>query len=263
MEWKNEYELQKDLAEYLRQCEFMTFTEVQIPGCENGRVDVVAIKPHVYAIKDLRAYEVKLTKQAFYADVSKNKWYKYMGVFHRIYFAAPEGLLKKSDIPDEAGLIVRNENGWHVVKAPKYHKPERLNEDSVLALLYHGYEESRVMRRLNDRIAAEENIPLSKKARQIGWEISRRLSTERVGEVEEWASDIAKILEESLGIEIKYENNGGLRLPYKYQLEHILKGLGELYKSYSDIKEIGRYLFSLGDKYGEEDKPKILEIVNS
>lgn len=108
---------------------------------------------------------------------------EYGGV-HRIYFTAPEGLLKKSDIPDEASLIARNENGWHVVKAHKFHNPEELNINSVLALLYHGYEESRIMRRLKDRIVAEENVLLSKKVQKIGYEIARRLVTTKESQIE-------------------------------------------------------------------------------
>lgn len=248
MEWKNESELQKDLAEYLRQCEFMTFTEVEVPGCEGGRVDVAAIKPHAYAQKDLRAYEVKLNKQAFYADVNKNKWYKYLDVFHRVYFAAPEGLLKKSDIPNEAGLIVRNSNGWHVVKAAKSHKPSQLNVNSVLSLLYHGYEENIVMRRLNDRIIAEENIPLKQKAKNIGWEIARRLGDTHESQIEEWCSELWEMFKK-FGFEIPEHIITGdqhsqerVHLPSIYEIENLLSGVENLMKDLAAIKAIGEYL---------------------
>lgn len=248
MEWKNERELQHDLSHYLRQCEFMTFTEVAIPGCEDGRIDVVAVKPRMYATKDLRAYEVKLTKQAFYADVSKNKWYKYMGVFHRVYFAAPEGLLKKSDIPDEAGLIVRNKNGWHVIKAPKYHTPDQLNENSVLALLYHGYEESKVMRRLKDRISAEENIPLREKAINIGYEIARRLDNTKESQIEKWCLELWELFKQ-LGFEVPEKIIEGdqftrerVNLPSIYEIKQLLNGTDALLKDIATIKAIGEYL---------------------
>ena len=256
MEWKNERDLQLDLADYLRQCEFMTFTEVVVPGCENGRVDVVALKPHMYASKDLRAYEVKLTKQAFYADVSKNKWYKYRGVFHRIYFAAPEGLLKKADIPAEAGLIVRNDNGWHVVKAPKFHNPEELNINSVLALLYHGYEENNIMRRLKDRISAEENISLSKKAHSIGYEIARRLDSTKESQIEKWCVELWELFRkfgfkapEKIITSDRFSSEH-VHLPSIYEIETLLSGTEALLKDLSAIKAIGKYLENI--QYPEE-----------
>lgn len=279
MEWKNERELQDDLAEYLRQCEFMTFTEVQIPGCENGRVDVVAVKPRMYATKDLRAYEVKLTKQVFDKDIKENKWRKYMNVFHRIYFAAPEGVLKKSDMPDGAGLIIRNENGWHVVKAPKYNNPVNLNEDSVLALLYHGYEESRVMRRLKDRIVAEENTPLFKQAEKIGWQLARRLDSKKETQIEKWCEQLWDLFKrfgfdvpEKIITEGQHERTA-VHLPSLFEIESMLSGADALIKDIATIKAIGDYLENID--YPEEEegrsawrsrKPKrekALELINS
>ncbi|MGE5629485.1 MAG: MmcB family DNA repair protein [Caulobacteraceae bacterium] len=263
MEWKNERELQDDLAGYLRDCGFLTFTEILMPGCEGGRVDIATVKPHMYATKDLRAYEVKLTKQCFLQDIRSNKWHKYLNVFHRVYFAVPEGVIKKDEVPKEAGLIVRNQNGWHVVKAAKGHRPELLNADAVFALLYRGYEQDRVMRRLSERINAEENIPLREKALTIGHEIAHRLKQERITEIEEWANDIASLLSESLGIELKYDDHGVLRLPSQYHLKKAIRGIGEAAKEYRTVKLIGEYLYGLGDKFESVSKEQILEVINS
>jgi hypothetical protein len=278
MEWKNERELQDDLADYLRQCEFMTFTEVQIPSCEYGRVDVIAVKPRMYATKDLRAYEVKLTKQVFDKDIKENKWRKYMNVFHRVYFAAPEGVLKKSDIPDEAGLIIRNENGWHVVKAAKFNNPEKLDVNSILALLYHGYEESRVARRLRDRIIAEENVPLYKQAEKIGWEIARRLDKSKESQIEKWCEQLWDLfnkfgfdIPEKIIVEDQFGTN--VRLPSLYEIESLLNGADALMKDIATIKAIGDYLLSIdepdvdgGEKVWRTRKPKrekALELINA
>lgn len=248
MEWKSERALQEDLAEYLRQCEFMTFTEVVIPSCEHGRVDVAAVKPGMYSTKDLRAYEVKLTKKVFYDDVSNNKWRKYMNVFHRLYFAAPEGVIKKSDVPDEAGLIVRNDNGWHVVKAPKYNKPEFLDVDSVLALLYHGYEESGKMRRLRDRIIAGENISLKKQAEKIGWEFAKRFDKEKESQIEEWCKRLWDLFKR-FGFEVPEKiitedhcHVETVHLPHINEIAEILSGADALMKDIATIKAIGSYL---------------------
>jgi len=50
----NGRELAEDLASYLRQSGFLTFTEIQLPGTDWGRADVVAVRPHHYAKKDIR-----------------------------------------------------------------------------------------------------------------------------------------------------------------------------------------------------------------
>lgn len=266
MHWNNERELQDDLAVYLRSSGFLTFTELLVPGCEGGRVDVATVKPHVYATKDLRAYEVKLTKQCFLQDIGQNKWHKYLNVFHRVYFAAPEGVLKKDDIPKDAGLIVRNENGWHVTKAAKGHKPEKLNADAVFAMLYRGYEQDREIRRLSERIAVEENLPLSAKAKKIGWEISRRLDRDRESTVENWAIEVVGLMNECLGVEIRYEKNGEISLPSTWELKDVLQGISKVTKEYDTIRKIGAFLYTFGEKHfgvekvSSEDIKKIINM---
>jgi hypothetical protein len=282
MVWESEFKLQRDLAEYLRQCGFMTFTEIVIPGCEQGRVDVAAVKPGMYAQKDIRAYEVKITKQVFDKDINENKWRKYLNVFHRVYFAAPEGVLKKSDIPEGAGLILRNNNGWHVVKAAKFNNPEKLDVDSILALLYHGYEESRIMRRLRDKIIADENVTLYQQAKKIGWEIARRLNNSKETQIEEWCLQLwglfkrfgfdvpGRIISEGIkGV----DENPIVHLPSLYEIENLLNGADALMKDIATLKAIGEYLCSIdypeeveGRRTWRSRKPvreKAIELMNS
>ena len=123
-------ELQTDLARHLRSVGWLTFTEIEVPGTEgdsyaSGRVDVVAVKPHHYAQRDLRAYECKSTRSDFLHDVGSDKWRRYLLVFPRVYFAVPSGLVKKAEVPDEAGLIVQGDNGWTTVKAARGHVSPR------------------------------------------------------------------------------------------------------------------------------------------
>lgn len=63
-------ELTQDLAGYLRAAGWLVFTEIDIRGT-GGRVDIAAVKPHSYARKDLRAYEIKVSKGDFRADDGK------------------------------------------------------------------------------------------------------------------------------------------------------------------------------------------------
>ncbi len=173
-------ELQTDLARHLRSSGWLTFTEIEVPGTEgdsyaSGRVDVVAVKPHRYAQRDLRAYECKSTRQDFMRDVGTEKWRRYLLVFPRVYFAVPSGLIKKAEVPDEAGLIVRGENGWTTVKAARGHIPPNLSVNSMLALLYRGYEHDKEVRDIRNRLIFDDQGAVES-AKAFGWDTRRRLS---------------------------------------------------------------------------------------
>ena len=172
-------ELQTDLARHLRSVGWLTFTEIEVPGTQgdswaSGRVDVVAVKPHHYAQRDLRAYECKSTRRDFLHDVGSDKWRRYLLVFPRVYFAVPSGLIKKAEVPEEAGLIVRGENGWTTVKAARGHIPPNLSVDSILALLFRGYEQDREVRNLRDRLIYNDR-GAAQEAKALGWETRQKL----------------------------------------------------------------------------------------
>ena len=171
--------LQGDLARHLREAGWMTFTEIEIPGTEAdswaaGRVDVVAVKPHRYAQRDLRAYECKSSRRDFLQDVGADKWRRYLLVFPRVYFAVPSGLVTKAEVPEEAGLIVRGDKGWTTVKAARGHIPPNLTANSILALLYRGYEQDKTIRDLRDRMVYSDQGVVTE-AKALGWETRRKL----------------------------------------------------------------------------------------
>lgn len=237
MDFRSERELQYDLAKYLREVGYLTYTEIEIKGGRGGRADVVAVKPS-YANKDCRIYEVKNNRLTFDND---SKYEKYFDVCHRMYIACPAGMITKDELPPKIGLITRNENGWYVVKAAKRNNPKDFNIDFVLSLLYRGYEETLEQRKLRDRIVANDNVSLKHKAKNIGYEIARRLDKDRETQVEEWISDCADIFKEYLGIDI---NNWGREegLPDLYDLKGLLKSVSGTLKEVNNIRKIGEYL---------------------
>ncbi|QIB26083.1 MmcB family DNA repair protein [Caloranaerobacter azorensis] len=245
MYFKNEHDLQLDLAKHLREVGYLTYTEIEIKGGRGGRADVIAIKPS-YANKDCRIYEVKNNRSTFNND---SKYEKYFDVCHRMYIACPSGMIKKDELPPKIGLIVRNENGWHVVKAARRNNPKDFNIDFVLSLLYRGYEETLVQRRLRDKIIAEENFSLKKQAYKIGYEIARRLDKDRETEVEDWVIKCNELFKKYLDVDINYK-----RLPSLYELEYILSSISHLAKDIQYIKKIGEYLRSLDLPEEPEDK---------
>jgi len=238
LKFNNERELQEDLAKYLRECGYLTYTEIEIKGGRGGRADVVAVKPS-YANKDCRIYEVKNNRAAFDRDT---KYEKYLDVCHRMFIACPKGMIAKDELPPKIGLIVKGENGWYVVKSPRRNIPKDFNIDFVLSLLYHGYEETQGQRKLRDHIIAKDNVALNYRAKNIGYEIARRLDRDRETQVEEWILKVAKLFEKYMGIPAKERFDG---LPSVYDIEHILRGSRNYEKELSNLRRIGEYICSL------------------
>lgn len=254
-EFKSERELQEDLSEFLRSSGLLTFTEIEIPH-EGARADIIALTPHRYSTKDVRIYEVKLTRSAWLSD---KKYQKYLNCCNRLYIACPKGLIKKEELPNEVGLITRSDNGWRVAKSPRLNiNPSRMDVDFILSLLYRGYEESKVMRRLKDRIAAEENLPLSKKAYSIGNEIARRLDRTKESQIEKWSMELWELFNK-FGFEVPEQvitcdrfSSEHIHLPSIYEIENLLSGSEALMKDLAAIKAIGRYLENI--QYPEESE---------
>lgn len=254
-EFNTERELQKDLAEYLRCSELLTFTEIQIPGMGGSRADIITVSPHKYSTKDIRIYEVKLTRSAWLAD---KKYQKYLECCNRMYLACPKGVINRDEVPKEIGLITRNDNGWTVLKAPKLNiNPSKINVDFVLSLLYRGYEESRTQRDLRDRIVADSNATLKEQAEKIGRDIARRLDKTKEAQIENWCIRLWEIFNK-YGYEmpkevIKFDLYFGERvnLPSLCDLEQLLGGVSSMVNDVAAIKAIGEYLKNI--EYPEEE----------
>lgn len=194
-------DLQADLARSLRDAGWLTFTEIEVPGT-GGRVDVAAVKPHAYARRELRAYEVKASRRDLVRDLDAQKFRSYLAVFHRLYFAAPSGLVRLDELPKDVGLIVKTANGWQHVRAPsRGNLPEKLSVDAVLALLYRGYEEHGAARRLAERLEWESGVPVA--ARRLG----RRWTPAPTPPAREPLADelaaLRDLLEESLAVRLR------------------------------------------------------------
>lgn len=256
------FSLTEDLASHLRASGWLAYTEIAIRGT-GGIVDVAAVKPRHYARKDFRAYEVKESRSDFRTDEGSNKWRRYLQVFHRVYFATPAGLISKDEVPQDAGLIVRGKNGWHVVKAARGHTPPNLGVDAVLAMLFRDYENKSEMRRLADRIVAKENIPLQDKAKNIGYEIRCRLARDKDDEKEKWAYKILEICEKVAG---KDYTSSSLSYFDFCEIERILKAALAMRNYAKLLNEMGHFLISFESGWGkglDRGAEKIKELLKS
>lgn len=236
-DFKNERELQDDLAEYLRSAGMLTFTEIQIPGMHGSRADVIAMTPHRYSTKDIRLYEVKLTRGVWLAD---KKFQKYLECCNRMYIACPKGVIKKDEVPKEIGLITRSDNGWRVAKSPRLNiNPPKMDIDFILSLLYRGYEETKIQRDLRDRGIASSNYKLRDVAYKVGFDIGRRLDRTKDAKVEKWCDELWEVFKK-FGVEAPgYKTDD---LPSVYDIENLLGGASALMQDVATIKAIGTYL---------------------
>ncbi len=246
-------ELQLDLASHLRSVGWLTFTEIEIPGTEgdsyaSGRVDVAAIKPHHYAQRDLRAYECKSSRRDFLHDVGSDKWRRYLLVFPRVYFAVPAGLIKKSEVPKEAGLIVRGDKGWTTVKAAKGHIPPNLSVNSILALLYRGYEHDKEVRDVRDRLIFDDRGAV-KTAKAFGWDTRRKLS-QTVHELDPTLRALKEVIEGITGQTL----TGIATESLTRQVEAALILSGEVKEHGQAMRHIISYLQSLTSTYTTEER---------
>ncbi|HUV52912.1 MAG TPA: MmcB family DNA repair protein [Dehalococcoidia bacterium] len=173
-------ELTKDLAHHLQLnpsrvvWSNMPLGSLQGHGGRLGIVDVLTIATS-YARPMLTVYEVKVSRNDFRADVNRGKFARYLDFCHQFFFACPQGVLNKELLPDGAGLIVRNENSWHVVKSSRY-RPVELNTELLLALIIRGYQDFFPRMRELQKSKLEGYADLRKFANETGVKIASEIS---------------------------------------------------------------------------------------
>lgn len=142
MDWTHET-LAADLAHMLRGNAYAKPTYFVGRECnlgsswmDNGvpRADVLAVKPS-YTKFAVHIYECKASRADFHADVNAGKWRSYLPFCHRLYFAAPQGVLSKSDIPEGCGLYIRGDKGWSCVQQCKPRGDISFSVDTLLGIL--------------------------------------------------------------------------------------------------------------------------------
>ena len=112
------------------------------------RADLVVCNPS-YNRFCLSIYEVKVSRADFLSDIRSEKWRCYLPYCHRFYFAIQKGVASQSDIPQDAGLIVRGEKGWSTARAAK--KLDNIIPDTVLlSLIFSRQRRSKRQKRLDD-----------------------------------------------------------------------------------------------------------------
>ena len=130
--------LAEDLARHLRCERTMVWQDIQLGPSGSPRPDVYTLAKS-FAHPNPRAYEVKVSRPDFLADVTAGKWRTYLNYADSVVFAAPAGVVQPADVPPLAGFMVRGETGWRTLRraVPGICS---IPEDALLKLLIDGIE---------------------------------------------------------------------------------------------------------------------------
>lgn len=138
MAWDHDA-LAADLKAHLsgNQRERLIWCDMQLGPAGSPRPDVYAL-PKSYSKFTPVAYEVKISRADFQADVNAGKWQKYYAYASAVIFAVPDGLIKTTELPGGAGLIVRKAAVWRLARAPKINAIDNLPRDTWMKLVMDG-----------------------------------------------------------------------------------------------------------------------------
>lgn len=136
-EWGHD-QLADDLAASLAAPRRMIWTNLQLGPSGSPRPDVYSLEKS-FVRPNPTAYEVKISRGDFRADVTAGKWQAYLKYSHRVIFAAPADLLTKLDVPEMCGLVLRHDKAWRLAKAATVN-PRAIAQEALLKLLIDGVE---------------------------------------------------------------------------------------------------------------------------
>ena len=219
MEWTGQA-LAEDLAKTKDQAKWLTWVQIPLGSVIwNGhtpRADVLAARKS-FSSPSFTIYEVKISRSDFSADVNRGKYRAYFEHCCQLYFAAPKGLITKDEVPEGAGLTVRGDNGWRVVKAAprREHKPD---VELLLKLLMRGYEDHLVQWKQYDRLKNLEYKGLKEASYQFAIKVARDLGN--ASELIELANKIRDEVGEILGRQ--YGSLGEALMGLRYDVDALL-----------------------------------------
>lgn len=140
----------------------LTWENIEFPDTERSRPDVFSI----FASLDRKrwqpiTFEVKATRADLLSDLRVGKWQRYWSFSSRIVFAVPKGICQPTDVPSEAGLIIRDINGWSWVRRGRNNKEWTLSERQWMNLCLKTRNPSPLdifQMRLSERFKPEERF---------------------------------------------------------------------------------------------------------
>ncbi len=202
-------ELASDLANHFRNDnERVVWEDMQLGPSGSPRPDVYVI-PKTYYKFNPAAYEVKISRSDFLSDIKSGKWQSYYQYAKTITFAVPDGLVKKTEVPEAAGLILRKDKVWRYAKKPTVQTLETLPHKAWMKLLIDGIDRA-------NRIHREEFH-----ATYVKTKIIKKL----LGE------EIAEMISLGQELEVKIKSDNRLKQRQRNQIKELMQRRAALVKS--------------------------------
>jgi DNA repair protein MmcB-like len=119
----------------------MTWTNFRYDIYGTGRPDVFSIAKSLHLKKcSPMVHEIKVSRADFFSDVKSDKWRKYQAFCSHFYFVCPNGMVDKSEVPKDAGLIFYDDtavryNRFTITKCPRVNKEWVFEDEFIMRLI--------------------------------------------------------------------------------------------------------------------------------
>jgi len=203
------FEVKEDLAKHLQDKGWIAWTEIPLGSVmwNNGRIpraDVLAVNKS-FSSSTFIIYEVKVSRTDFLGDVNRSKYQSYFEFCSQLYFAAPSGLLKKEEIPENCGLVVQGKSSWRVTKAAT-RRDFTPSVELLLKLLMANYKYRYETWKQHEHIKDLEYKGLKDASHKHGIKIAKDL--ENADEVIQMARELMDRVGEAMGVKYDTLYNG-------------------------------------------------------
>jgi hypothetical protein len=169
--------LTADLADKLRADLFLVVAEVKLRDDTAQRADLLAMRRKM-THGPMLIVEIKTSRNDLLNDLRKEKWRGYLND-GAVTFAFPAGLADPSEIPTEAGVIIRIAQGWSWRRSPRW----------TSAPLPSPYLYRRMALSASDQSAERVRAQMTPRAADL-WSVARQKRQENGRRLAEIASDV-------------------------------------------------------------------------
>lgn len=180
--------------------------DVCVPECKIGaswtakalRMDLWTMSKS-WAKPKITVYEIKVSRNDFLQD---NKWRFYLPYGNEVYFVCPPGVIDKSELSEEAGLMVTSKNGTTLYTKKKAPFRDVQIPESVFRYLLMWRTQIDVDVESQNRLQYWERFLGKKKyTRELGYRVSRNLSKIIQEKIESVERENARLKIENTGLE--------------------------------------------------------------
>jgi hypothetical protein len=129
----------------------------------------------------ISGYEIKISRGDFLRDT---KWYQYFGYVHEFYLVCPSGIIDRTEIPLECGLMYyRPESGTIVMKKKAVHRDVTPSADMLMYIIMSKLDSDRLPFFSSKKVWVEEYLKDQSSSHQLGRSLATKLP-QRLAELE-------------------------------------------------------------------------------